>query len=155
MAEGKASSGLLRQKSAKAGDDILRMAESSTLKSQGHQRTEVIAMVEAELDRLKVLTNFGHSLSVVWAPCSSSKLSGEVKGTVIWVYEEDCAKALETLRHEFIDYTISIAIKPYEKVTALYAAMFSAVLAKLGEESYREKEKAVEALTRIFSKPAV
>ena len=58
---------------------------------------------------------------------------------------------MDTLRHEFVDNVVSMAIKPYEKVTAFYAAMVNAALAKLGEEAYREKEKAVEALTKIFS----
>jgi hypothetical protein len=33
--------------------------------------------------------------------------SGEVTGTVIRIYEADLEKALDTLRHEFIEYLLT------------------------------------------------
>ena len=108
-----------------------------------------------ELDKLRHVTGLGHELKVVWSPISSSKLSGEVKNDVIYVYEEDCTRALNVLRHEFFDYSVSRAIKPYERATAFYRAMVNALIEKLGEEAYSEKEKVVEALKRIFSQSPV
>jgi hypothetical protein len=43
-----------------------------------------------------------------------------------------------------------MAVKPYEKVTAFYAAMINFLMVKLSEEAYQEKKKAIEALTRLF-----
>lgn len=103
-----------------------------------------------ELDKLKVLTEFGQDLKVVWSPSRQFKLSGEVRGNTVYVYEEDPAKALDTLRHEFVDYVISGAIKPYEKVTVLYSAMINALVEKLSEEAYLEKEKVVDSLMKII-----
>ncbi|MGA2681872.1 MAG: hypothetical protein ABSF44_08745 [Candidatus Bathyarchaeia archaeon] len=115
---------------------------------------KVEAMLKMELERLKVLADLGHSLKVVWSASENLELSGEVKNDVIFIYEENAEKALETLRHEFIDYIISMAIKPYEKVTAIYSAVVNSVISKLGEEAYQEKEKAVEALVKTLLHPA-
>ncbi len=40
----------------------------------------------------------GHGLKVVWMPGGSGERSGEVKGAIIYVYEEGPEKALEALR---------------------------------------------------------
>jgi hypothetical protein len=79
-------------------------------------------------------------------------LSGEVKNDVILIYEEEPEKAIDTLRHEFIDYLVWLAVRPYEQTTMLYRAMFKGLLERLGENAYEEKERAVEAISRIFSK---
>lgn len=63
--------------------------------------------MEKELYRLKNRTNIGYNLSVIWVPDSNSKLSGEVIGNTIYIYEENEEKAIETLKHEFIDYHIT------------------------------------------------
>lgn len=103
-----------------------------------------------ELDKLKNIMQFGQDLKVVWSPSRQSKLSGEVKGNTILIYEEEPAKALDTLRHEFIDYLVSGAVKPYQKVTILYSAMINALIEKLVDEAYLEKEKAVNSLVKIL-----
>jgi len=79
----------------------------------------------------------------VWLPDSHSKLSGEVKGDQIRVYEVDEEKALETLKHEFLDYLISKSAEPYEKVTNLLIKM-------VNDEGYARKEKLVEALSQLL-----
>jgi len=40
---------------------------------------------------------------------------GEVKGICILIYEVDEEKALETLKHEFLDYVISKTMEPLRK----------------------------------------
>jgi hypothetical protein len=35
---------------------------------------------------------------------------------MIYVYEEELNKALESLRHEFLDYAISQIIEPYKQI---------------------------------------
>ena len=40
-------------------------------------------------------------------PDGNSKLSGEVRGDVIYIYDESEAEALVTLKHEFIGHSIS------------------------------------------------
>jgi hypothetical protein len=130
----------------------LETEQMPQLETQVRRKAEVTAMLETELQRLKKLTGLGHQLTLVWLPLGSSTLSGEVKKNVVYVYDEEFEKALETLRHEFLDFLICAAIKPYEEVAVLYRAMLNGLLAKLGENAYLEKERAVEAISRILSR---
>ena len=107
--------------------------------------------LRAELERLKRLTGTGVELRVLHCPKVESRLSGEVKDETVLIYESDSTKALDALKHEFIDYLISKAIKPYEKATRYYRAMINALISELGENAYNEKEKVVEALRRTIS----
>jgi len=66
-----------------------------------------------------------------------------VEDTVIYIYELDCTKALDTLRHEFLDYSISKTIEPYQKIANILIAL-------INDEAYQRKEKLVEALSRFF-----
>jgi len=110
------------------------------------QRVSLVARLqerlENELERLKRLLRMGYELKVVWLPNNSS-LSGEVKGETIFIYEEDFDKALETLRHEFLDYAISKVIEPYREIA-------NRLIMLLNEEAYRRKEKLVEKLKEFL-----
>lgn len=83
----------------------------------------------------------GYELKVVWLP-NNLKLSGEVKGGTIYVYDEEERLALETLKHEFIDYAISNVIEPYKEVT-------NKLIMLINEEAYKRKEKLVETLGEL------
>jgi hypothetical protein len=101
-------------------------------------------ILEERLERLKRKLGIGYELTVVWAP-RSSNLSGEVKDSnIIYVYEKDVGKALETLTHEFIDYAISRIIEPYKEI-ANTLIMFT------NKKAYNEKEKLIEALSKLIS----
>ena len=101
------------------------------------------ARLEVELKRLKGRSGVGHDLRVVWSPYSGSKLSGEVKGDVMYIYEPDEVRAVEVLRHEFIDYMVSQAIEPYRSVT-------NKLIQMLNEVAYKKKEEVVEALVKLL-----
>jgi len=62
--------------------------------------------LENELASLKKKFQMAHELTLGWVPNNGSK-SGEVIGTTIRIYELDQKKALETLRHEFIEYLLT------------------------------------------------
>lgn len=100
-------------------------------------------ILEEELERLKRKLSMGYELKVFWLPDSSSSLSGEVKGETIFIYEEDFDRALETLKHEFLDYAISQVIEPYKRVA-------NTLILILNKEAYRRKEKLVENLVKII-----
>jgi len=63
-----------------------------------------------ELERLKGFLGLDPGLRVAWTPNVNKGLSGEVKDYIIYIYEYDEGKAVETLRHEAIDYPISTKI---------------------------------------------
>ncbi|MCJ7559532.1 hypothetical protein MUO79_02805 [Candidatus Bathyarchaeota archaeon] len=96
-----------------------------------------------ELGRLQQKLGLGYELGVVWLPDSHNKLSGEVKGDQIRIYAEDEQNALETLKHEFLDYLISKAIEPYQKIA-------NKLIGLMNDEAYSRKEKLVEVLSGLI-----
>lgn len=115
------------------------------VKACAAEKLGVQRRLEEELNELKQATNMGHELSLEWVPDRGSKLSGEVKDSVIYIYEEDEAKAIRTLKHEFLDHLVSQAIEPYKVIT-------NALIKTLNEDAYRRKEKIIDALTRLTNK---
>jgi hypothetical protein len=99
-------------------------------------------MLEEELERLKRKLQMGYELRVIWIPNGSEKLSGEVKGETIFIYEESEREAVEALRHEFLDYAISKVIEPYRQI-ANKLIMF------INEEAYKRKEKLIKSLCKV------
>lgn len=100
--------------------------------------------LETELERLKRILKLGYELKVRWIPNNNSKISGEVRGDYIFVYDEDEQVALETLKHEFVDYTISKVVEPYKEVT-------NRLITLINEIAYARKERLVEMLTQLIS----
>jgi hypothetical protein len=100
------------------------------------------AHLREELENLKNISGLGSALSLVWAPDPEKTLSGEVKGSTVYIYDESEKKALDTLRHEFFDYCISQAIQPYRHVT-------NTLIKLLNENAYKQKEEVVEGLRKI------
>ena len=106
-------------------------------------QADVQTKLEKQLDRIQKKLGLGLALKVVWKPSPDGTLSGEVKNNLIYVYEADEEKAVDTLRHEFLDYCISQAIEPFREVTNWLIKM-------INENAYKRKEKVVEALTRLL-----
>jgi len=104
----------------------------------------VNAKLTEELRKLQRLLNHGHNLKVVWTPRKDSTLDGEVRGSIIHIYNETLDEGLKTLRHEFLDYIISGAIEPYKEVT-------NSLIALLNKQAYGRKEKLVENLANLLS----
>ena len=100
--------------------------------------------LEEELERLRQATGMGHGLSVKWVPEGGSKLSGEVRGDVVYIYEEREAEALETLKHEFIDHSIS---KEVVKPLVEYVNMQKNLIENM---VYKRKEELVNKLARLI-----
>lgn len=85
----------------------------------------------------------GYELKVIWMPNGKSKLCGEIKGETIFIYEESIVNALETLKHEFLDYAISQVIEPYKRVA-------NKLILLLNEEAYKRKETLIEMLIKVI-----
>lgn len=108
--------------------------------------TRVIGLqekLEEELEKLKRRLRMGYELRVLWLPGDNVELSGEVRGETIYIYEGSEEKALETLRHEFLDYAISQVIEPYRQTA-------NKLIILINEETYRRKEKLVKELVRLI-----
>ena len=100
--------------------------------------------LEEELYRLRGGLKLGYELKVRWLPNHNEKLSGEVKGEIIFVYDDDEKKALDTLRHEVIDYILTKElISPSQKLINKLIALHSEVL-------YERKERVVEKILEVL-----
>lgn len=99
--------------------------------------------LEEELQRIEKKLRIRFDLDIVWLPDTNESLSGEVKGGIIYIYEEDEEKAIETLKHEVLDYAISQVIMPYKEVT-------NKLISLINEDAYKRKERLVEALNKIL-----
>jgi hypothetical protein len=100
-------------------------------------------ILEKELERLKARTGIKTEFKVVWSPKSDSKKEGKVVGDTIFIYSLDVDRALQTLRHEFVDFIISSAIEPYLKLVNTF-------LSAISEDAYKKKEEVVEMLLKLL-----
>jgi hypothetical protein len=102
------------------------------------------AALEEELERLQARFQLCGELKVLWRPGAENGLSGEVRDGTIYVYEEDELRAVQTLKHELVDYVItSRLVKPLVDLINLLIRSKEA-------EVYREKERVVEALSKLL-----
>jgi hypothetical protein len=100
--------------------------------------------LEKELEKLKTLLNVGCTLIIRWMPLDESKLSGEVRGDVIYVYERDEARAIATLKHEFIDHHVtSEVVRPLVEYINVQKSLIESLI-------YQRKEEIVDRLSRLL-----
>jgi len=97
-----------------------------------------------ELKALKRKAGITDDLDVVWAPDADSKLSGEVRGNTIYIYESEEEKAVNTLIHEFIDLLVSRTLE-------LYVSFANAMIKLLNDIAYRRKEEIIETIARLLA----
>jgi len=101
-------------------------------------------MLHEELERLKGESGLGHKLRVRWVPNLNSDRHGEVKGDVIYIYDEREERALLTLKHEFIDYHINKeVIEPLIKYINMQKCLIEDLI-------YSRKERLVERILRLL-----
>lgn len=115
------------------------MARAHTQRSSGQKNR-----LESELERLKIDSGMGYELSVRWVPNPDSDMHGEVKGTVIYVYDDSEDRALLTLKHEFLDYHISKdVIEPLIKYINVQKCMIEDLI-------YNRKERLVKSFLKLL-----
>ncbi|MCS4542322.1 MAG: hypothetical protein HY929_08445 [Euryarchaeota archaeon] len=69
-----------------------------------------------------------------------------MEGNIIYIYEKSEDVAIETLKHEFLDYSIGQIVEPYKEVT-------NKLISLINESAYKKKEKLVEALPTDWLTP--
>jgi hypothetical protein len=114
------------------------------------QQAEIKERIEDELQRLKNVLNLGHELEVEWRPgyvkhSSGRRLSGEVLGNVIHIYDEREPEALATARHEFIEYVLA------NELSAPYKNIVNSLITLLEDEAYQRREMVVKKLCAILN----
>lgn len=85
-----------------------------------------------------------HNLQFRWLPKQSRSLSGEVRNGILYVYESNEEKALETLKHELVDYVLT------SKIVSPLVGLVNLLIKSKEMEIYCEKEKIVDLLSKLF-----
>lgn len=98
--------------------------------------------LETELVHLKQKFRMSQELRLEWA-VNDGPTSGEVIDKTIRVYETDPTKALDTLRHEFIEYLLT------QDLVAPYKRLINKLISLFEEEMYDKKENLVERLQEL------
>ncbi len=106
-------------------------------------RKDLPARLEEELRRLQAL-GLGVALSAVrWIPGARTDIEAEVADGVIRVYVAEPEAAIHAVRHEILDYELSMCCRPY-------VALVNAILVVTKEDAYRTKERLAEALSQLL-----
>ena len=85
------------------------------------------------------------NLKLVWVPDLGKGLSGEVRNNVVYIYEKDEVEAIETLKHELIDYLVT------SKIVKPLVDLVNLLIKSRESDVYREKETIVEVLSKMLS----
>ena len=113
------------------------------------QECSGILLLREKLEKMLEAAGITRHFDVEWVPRHDSEIEGRVEdgeyGATITIYSEDIDTAMDTLRHELVDYIISDAIRPYLKAV-------NALLSVIGEMSYQRKEKSVESLLGLLGR---
>ena len=110
-------------------------------------------LLRRELARLQGLSDMGWELRVEYIPGGSDRLEGEVIGGRIRIYSR--TRPLKKLRHEFFDFLVTQAAKPFADLCNIQRTVVNGVLNLLEQRAYHEKESVVEAIQRMFDRSAV
>jgi hypothetical protein len=112
-------------------------------KAAKNHANETLLRLETELHHLRQKFQMGHELTIQWIPNDGPK-SGEVNGTTIRIYEAELIKALDTLRHEFIEYVLT------QDLVAPYKRMINKLISLFEEEMYDRKERLIQRLQEVM-----
>jgi hypothetical protein len=124
-----------------AATTALNSSASSAARTATAPSSEI--ELQREFDKLMQKLGVQH-LKLVWRPDLGRDISGEVRNGTLYVYEEDQDKALDTVKHELIDYLIT------SKLVKPLVEMINLLIKSRESDIYREKEKIVEALIRML-----
>ena len=112
--------------------------------SQTNSKLPVHEILKVELEKLKDQTRACQELTLRWAPNPQFDRHGEIKGTTIYIYDENPEEALHTLRHEFIDYYIcKEIIQPLVKWINMQKSLIEDLI-------YARKENLVKVLLTLL-----
>jgi len=108
------------------------------------QRIAGLEKLKKELNRLSKRLGLVKQLHVEWIPGGRKDLSGEVIGSTVYLYSKELPKALETLKHEVIEYYL---VKHHEED---YITMINALVEAFNRVMRRRREEVVERLAKII-----
>lgn len=103
-----------------------------------------IQVIAEELERLKKLIPSEYDFTCCWRPHMDSKISGEVIGNTIYLYDQSLEKALRTLQHEYLDCIFT------RKIIAPLTELVNVFIKLKEKDVYKEKERLIEVLIELM-----
>jgi len=129
------------------GQNVERRADGSI--PAGSPRSDTKGL-DKDLEHIKQIVGLGHEVKVKWQPNAvkfrnGKQLEEEVIGDTIIIYTGDHNRARELLIHGFAEWLLNQHAKRYRMLINKLIELFE-------EVHYYEKERIVEALTRLILK---
>ena len=113
--------------------------------------TNVLDKLRKRLLFLCQLTLLGFELKVVWNPDEQRIEEGLVKDNTIFIFASNPERALEILNHEYVDWLVTKAIRPYQDIINGQRVVLNALIKYLEEQAYGSKEVAVDSIVKLLS----
>jgi|GEM_PF-2305448 len=101
-----------------------------------------------ELQRLQQTTNIGYEVKLQWLPGeiqfnNGKQLAEQVIGDTIFIYAKNPERALNLMRHGFMEWILNQHTSPYRQLVNKLITLFE-------EQYYERKEKLIESLMNIL-----
>lgn len=121
-----------------------------TLRSSMQKDKNTSAGLSGKLEELKRRLGIGYEVKVEWHPGEvkfrdGRPLEEEVIGNTILLYTEDTSRADELLAHGFAEWLLN-------QHTSRYRLLINKLIELFEEIQYKEKEKIVDAITKLMTK---
>ena len=104
---------------------------------------KTVASKETQKAMQQALDNLGIPLSVAWVPDARHNNHGAIKGSTLFIYDQDQDQAWETFTHEIFEYKL-------KEVTRCYRLIINSLIEALEKVAYARKEDFLEFLPRVF-----
>ena len=105
--------------------------------------------LKRELQHLQQCMSIGYEVKAKWLPGTvkyhnGKQLAEEVIGDTILIYTENPRKAIELVRHGFVEWMLNKHTKPYRQLVNKLIVLFE-------EQQYERKEKTVDTFAKLLS----
>lgn len=91
----------------------------------------------------EAVDRLGIPLTVVWTPNPNKPIHGEIKESLLCIYDKLESDALATFMHEVIEFK-------FKAVTRVYRTMINSLINGYEKLAYQEKEEFIEFIPRLI-----
>jgi hypothetical protein len=89
------------------------------------------------------LSQLGVNLIVYWRPDSAKTVHGEIRGNVIFIYDNEESQAWNTFTHEITEYKLQSVTRPYR-------LLINNLIEAVEKSIYAEKEEFIDFLPKMI-----
>ena len=89
------------------------------------------------------LNRLGIPMEICWKPDNTKSVHGELRETVLFIYDKNESEAWDTFTHELIEAKL-------QNVTRPYRVLVNSLIAVIEKSVYEEKEEYIEFLPKMM-----